>query len=81
MHLSYTCKALTFLLPTNELLAEVSGDAVWIIWQIGLAINIKEHKAFLLGPQLGLNGLRVHLHVAVLILVDVHFILCLCSQK
>ena len=69
--------ALTFLLSADELLAEVRGDAVRVVREVCLAIDVEEDEAFLLAPQLGLDGLRVHLHVAVLILVDVHFILFL----
>ena len=48
MHLIYAYNKLTFLFTADELLAEVSGNAVWIIRQVGLAINVKEYKAFLL---------------------------------
>ena len=48
MYLTYAYNKLTFLLPADELLEEVSGDGVRIRRQVGLAINVKEYKAFLL---------------------------------
>ena len=75
MHSIHAYNALTFLLSADELLAEVRGDTVRVVREVCFTIDIEEHEAFLLAPQLGLDGLRIHLHVAVLILVDVHFIL------
>ena len=48
MYLTYAYNKLTFLLPADELLEEVSGDAVWIRRQVSLAINDKEYEALLL---------------------------------
>ena len=81
MHSGHDYNVLTFLLSADELLAEVRGDAIWIIGQVCLAIDIEEDEAFLLAPQLGLDGLRVHLHVAVLVGFNVHFILFLLLLK